>query len=270
MIAIELADALGADLGVETLDDLWDEIERLAPAHAGITRALLHAPGRADGIIVGRQDTDPAVGAATAAEVARRDPTAVVPPPTVVDGASRSVGLRIQGYTVAPVVLRLTTEHPHAAGAEEESGAEESEIAPAAGEAASSSAEPVVARPAVITWDGSADGFAPPVLDAYSLRLVATRALYDDSVSVRQSPSLAGLSRPLAVRLHPGELERIGVTSGGRVRISSNRTTLTVDAVADAGVPRGSAAVVFNLPGSGAADLIDAAAAVTDVRVETP
>src|SRR5437867_1344728 len=38
MIAIELAARVGGELGLETLEDLWDEIERLAPSHAGITR----------------------------------------------------------------------------------------------------------------------------------------------------------------------------------------------------------------------------------------
>ena len=33
--------------------------------------------------------------------------------------------------------------------------------------------------------------------------------------------------------------------------------------------PRGSASLIFNLAGEGAADLIDATAAVTDVRLET-
>ncbi|HTC85667.1 MAG TPA: molybdopterin dinucleotide binding domain-containing protein, partial [Candidatus Acidoferrum sp.] len=68
---------------------------------------------------------------------------------------------------------------------------------------------------------------------------------------------------------HPGELERIGVTTGDRVRVTSNRTSMVLQAIADAGVPRGSAALEFNLTGIGAADLIDAGQPVTDVRVET-
>ncbi|MDQ3757676.1 MAG: NADH-quinone oxidoreductase subunit NuoG, partial [Actinomycetota bacterium] len=41
MIAVELAHRLGADLGLETLPGIWDEIASLAPSHAGITRAVL-------------------------------------------------------------------------------------------------------------------------------------------------------------------------------------------------------------------------------------
>ena len=44
---------------------------------------------------------------------------------------------------------------------------------------------------------------------------------------------------------------------------------MVLDVVADSGVPRGSASVTFNLPGEGAADLIDATSPVTDVRLET-
>jgi hypothetical protein len=273
MIAVELADALGADLGFESLDGLWDEIERVAPAHRGITRALLAAPGRVDGIVVGRQDADPAVGARTAAEVAERDPSATEFPAMVLDGASRSVGLRIEGgFTVTPVVLRTSAEPPSPSGAEEEmsrpSGDAEQEAVDVA-QAQAETTPPDDGAPPVKPWAGPRAPYATPVLDAYSLRLVATRALYDESVSIRHSPSLAGLAREVVVRLHPGELERIGVASGDRVRVSSNRTSLTLVAIADTGVPRGAAAIEFNLPGLGAADLIDAAQQVTDVRVET-
>ena len=267
MIAVELADALGTDLGVETIEALWDELEQVSPSHRGITRALLGAPGRADGIVVGRQQDDPAVGAHTPAEIAARDPRAMEPPATVLDGASRSVGLRIEGgFTVTPVALRLSSDAPEPAGPEEEAA---KPLGDASAEAVDVAHLIHGSAPAVKAWGGLRTPYVAPVLDAYSLRLVATRALYDESVSIRHSPSLSGLARQVAVRLHPGELERIGVASGGRVRVSSNRTSLTLDAIADVGVPRGSAAIEFNLPGVGAADLIDAAQPVTDVRVET-
>jgi hypothetical protein len=61
----------------------------------------------------------------------------------------------------------------------------------------------------------------------------------------------------------------MGVTTGARVRVSSSRTTLLLDVAADRSVLRGSAVLVFNAPGEGAAELIDAAQTVTDLRVET-
>ena len=93
--------------------------------------------------------------------------------------------------------------------------------------------------------------------------------LYDDGVLVQQSPSLAPLVPGARLRVNPHDLDRLGVTTGDQVRVTSSRGSLTLDAVADSSVLRGSAVLQFNLPGPGAADLIDAGQPVTDVRVET-
>jgi len=69
--------------------------------------------------------------------------------------------------------------------------------------------------------------------------------------------------------VNPFELERLGVPDGGGVRVTSARTSVSLPVVGDPGLPRGSAALAFNVGPPGAADLIDAGAAVTDVRVET-
>ena len=45
MIAAELALRLGADLGLESIDGVWDEIERLAPSHAGVTVSFCSPTG---------------------------------------------------------------------------------------------------------------------------------------------------------------------------------------------------------------------------------
>ncbi|MDP9388400.1 MAG: NADH-quinone oxidoreductase subunit NuoG, partial [Actinomycetota bacterium] len=51
MIANELAARLGTDLGFESVEDVWAEVERLAPSHAGLTRGVL-ADGRSrDGVV---------------------------------------------------------------------------------------------------------------------------------------------------------------------------------------------------------------------------
>ncbi len=51
MIAAELAVHLDADLGFDSPAAVWDEIERLAPSHRGITRGVLDEPGAADGVV---------------------------------------------------------------------------------------------------------------------------------------------------------------------------------------------------------------------------
>jgi hypothetical protein len=134
---------------------------------------------------------------------------------------------------------------------------------------ASDTASDRAGRPPMLHFEaGEGAGQAPP-LDSYSLRLVATRTLWDNGTLVQYSPSLTSLSPSLRLRVNPYELDRLGVQSPGQVRLISPRSRMVLDVVADAGVPRGSASLVFNLPGDGVADLIDATSPVTDVRIET-
>ena len=260
MIAAELADFFETDLGFESSDDIWDEIERVAPAHAGATLALVRAPGRADGVLIPPAG-DPAAGARDLAEVLARDPTAAVAPPTVVDGSSGSVGLRVRGLArgdevTAPVDRPTTVVEPTPAGPDPDAPPRDTVDAP-------------VPKPAPLRWEPTASPAPPPKLDSYSLRLVAGRTLYDGwAVSLARTPHLSALAGPSPVRVNPFELERLGVPSGGTVHLIGARGTLTMPAVADAGVPRGSACLAFNRSTPGAAELIDAAAAVTEVRLE--
>jgi NADH-quinone oxidoreductase subunit G len=51
MIAVELATRLGADLGFESVDDIWSEIEAVVPTHHGITKSALQDKANQDGVI---------------------------------------------------------------------------------------------------------------------------------------------------------------------------------------------------------------------------
>src|SRR5204863_73424 len=62
MLAVELADRMGGDLGFTSLEDVWDEIERLAPSMQGITRARMASREGLDGILAGRSKTDASSG----------------------------------------------------------------------------------------------------------------------------------------------------------------------------------------------------------------
>jgi anaerobic selenocysteine-containing dehydrogenase len=106
-------------------------------------------------------------------------------------------------------------------------------------------------------------------LDAYSLRLVSGRKLYDLGSTVQASSSLAPLAPGAVLGLNPYDFDRLGVAPGTRVRLSSSRTAVVAEARPDPGGPRGSASLPFNQPGVIAADLIDVTSPVTDVRVET-
>jgi anaerobic selenocysteine-containing dehydrogenase len=64
----------------------------------------------------------------------------------------------------------------------------------------------------------------------------------------------------------------MGLSTGDSVRVRSSRASLVLDAVADDGIPRGTAEIGFNLDagdGAGASSLVDASQPVADVRLET-
>lgn len=111
-------------------------------------------------------------------------------------------------------------------------------------------------------------GTSPAAHDAYSLRLVASRSMYDDGVALRNSPSSRGLARSVAIRLHPFDFDKIGVDRGTVVRVESAVGTLLVPVEPDARIPEGSALLPWAAPGAAVNTLIDASSLVTDVRVE--
>ncbi|HEX4906738.1 MAG TPA: molybdopterin dinucleotide binding domain-containing protein, partial [Acidimicrobiales bacterium] len=270
MIAVELAFRMGGDLGIETLDDIWSELSQLAPSHAGITRARLASREGLDGIVAGRDET----------------PTDH-PPTMAQTDAPEIVAAAEQGETqFTPVVDDTSTGTDAVEGAEGQAAAAEAAPADEARPDPEAEAEATEAisgdtpeatfdasggasRPAPVRWAPASAPADPPPADSYSLRLVVIRKLYDGGTFVQHSPSLARLSAPEPLHVNPTDLERLGVRSGGDVRVTGSRTTLTMPVVADTGVPRGTARLVWNQPGDGASELIDSSSAVTDVRVET-
>ena len=253
MIATELAAALGTDFDLSTVEELWDEIERRAPSHRGLTRAVLDRP--TDGVLVPAGD---AIGESAERTSSPIDPIAI---PGV-----RSV--EVQG---AP---------PHAGLVEIAGGVE----AGRPGALPAGAQSPV---PAVLGPDAADDLEAPhvPPYDSYSLRLVSGRRLYDLGSLIDGSPSLGALVGTAELRANPYDLDRIGLERGDRVRVRSPRGALELPAVPDPELARGVLAVDFNLPapagsgapaaadpGSGAnavAVLIDGTSAVTEVRLES-
>jgi anaerobic selenocysteine-containing dehydrogenase len=124
-------------------------------------------------------------------------------------------------------------------------------------------------RPPLITYPAHRPQPQVPGLDAYSLRLVTGRPLYDEGTLVQQSPALARLVAPLRLRVNPYDLDRLGLTTGGRVRLTAPRAGMIIEVEADDGVPRGSAFLPFNVGRPSAADLIDTGTPATDIRIET-
>jgi len=236
MIAGELAVHLGHDLGFDSVGTVWDEIERVAPSHRGITRAVLDTHGAADGVVA-------PLGAApvTLGRRAPLDPIAVPGVESVErQGASLQAGL---------------ASSPNAGAAAVATG-------PAGGGPA---------RPPVLS--GVPDLHVPHVspADGYSVRLVASRVLYDGGSAVDAVPALAGLVGAGALRANPHDLDALGVAAGGEVRLRSTTATLVVPVEPDPSLPRRVVAADFNVPlGDGTvAELIDRAFPVVDLRMES-
>ena len=248
MVAAELALRLGADLGLESVDDIWSEIIAVAPSHAGITAELLAATG--DGVVAPidaapletTETTDEGVAAPEDADTVAPDEDAPGHEPDAAD-----------------------EELPEPSG-EQAEGTPDADAPDASGDEISSEDE------------GSDHQFgvrfvAPeptpvPPIDSYALRLVASRTMYDDGTLTQAAPALAGLAAEAPLRVHPSVLERLGVADGTRVRAISPRATVTVPVVADPGVPRGVVAAAYRRTG-GVGDLVDVGQPVTEVRVET-
>jgi NADH-quinone oxidoreductase subunit G len=232
-IAVELAARLGEDLGWWSVDDVQHEIAAVAPAYEGVTPELLRRAR--DGAVV---------------PIAEHPDELVFAAPTAFAGGP-------SWEPIAPATLE----------------APEVEPAATADSDGDSPAQPVatVTRPALHVWDRQAEAPAAVPPDAYSLRLVAARTLYDAGRTSSSSPGLASLAPGAALTVHPNDLARIGVQSEGEaVRVTSSRGTVTLPVRADAATAPGTAFVAFAQGGAvGASDLIDLEAVVTELRVET-
>jgi NADH-quinone oxidoreductase subunit G len=236
MIAAELADALGSDLGLASDNDLSDELARTAPAYAGLTQQVLHSDVAHDGILVpltGNEDHRD--------DVSPIDPVALPGVESVErQGAPPRVGTGASG-PAAEHVSDLGSRPPLLSG----------------------------------TGTGGAEPLAIPKADSYSLRLVSGRRLYDAGSSITGSPSLTPLVPTLVARANPYDLDRLGAHSGDRVKVRSARGELILAAESDEGVARGVVAIDFNVPGgesappNAVATLIDSRQLVTDVRLES-
>jgi NADH-quinone oxidoreductase subunit G len=243
VIAAELAAHLDGDLGLGSLSEVWDEIERLAPAYRGITGTVLEVAASVDGIV--------APMTATPVELSRRRPAAPLDPIAVpgVESVERQGAPPRAGFAGFPT----------------------SETA-AAHRGANGNGSGAPARPALISGPVELTTPHVPVTDSYSHRLVAGRRLYDHGAAVSSIPSLAGLVGASSLRANPHDLDDLGVGAGGRVRVRTAKTSAVVEVAPDAALPRRVVAVDFNVPlGDGTAgDLIDSSLPVTELRMETP
>ena len=240
IVAAEVAQRLGHDLGVESVADLAAEIEAVAPVFSGLTADRLSTATGRDGVVV------------------------MLPTRRGGNGASDSAAA--EASPAAPVTDEEETEAEAVPTEVDEAMIEAESAEGAAPEVEEALVLPPTTGISLPVWTI----IDPPSVDAYSLRLVVTRKLYDRGTLVRASPSLAELAEPAALHLHPQDFDRLGVGAGDDVRITSTKGNVTVPTVPDPGVPRSVAHLHANRAGGRANVLIDGNTPITDVRVERP
>lgn len=111
-----------------------------------------------------------------------------------------------------------------------------------------------------------------PRPDGYAVRLVTRRTLFDEGTLVQACSSLAGLVPDQVLRVHPKVVEQLGVCDGDSVRARSPHGELVVPVLGDGTVPSGVAVLALGavpVDEAGACGLLDSAAQVVDVRLET-
>jgi NADH-quinone oxidoreductase subunit G len=246
MIASEIAARLGSDLGFENFEAVWEEIERLAPSHRGLTGAVLDSPAAIDGVVVPIAAVGVTLGGSgeRAGQARGRAPIDPIATPGIESVESQGAPIR--------------------SGASQPAGGESEDLDEQAG---------MPSRPPLVRLAAASGSAAVPQLDKYSLRLVSRHQLYDAGTLVQACESLAPLARASGLAAHPADLDGLGVATGDLVRVRSPRADVEIEVVADASMPRGVVSLGFNLPGDGsgvcATDLIDASMPVVDVRLET-
>jgi predicted molibdopterin-dependent oxidoreductase YjgC len=257
-IAVELAFRFGVDLDLETVDEVTDEIARLAPAHRGVTSRLLGAAR--DGAVVPIDDhRDQLVFASggTASEYGWEP----IRPGTVEDEEFPG---SLTGLVEATGAGSAANIQPGAEVGVELTSEEIDEIT-----AVDDTATPATAVPELLVWDRSVTSAPAPPPDGYALRLVAGRKLYDAGRVPASSPALANLAPSDLLLVHPTDRDRIGVADGGSVRVVTARGTTVLAVRGDEQTPAGTAFMIFDQPGEGAAELIDITQSVMDLRLES-
>ncbi|MGH8994153.1 MAG: molybdopterin oxidoreductase family protein, partial [Acidimicrobiia bacterium] len=242
-IAVELALRFDADFDLEAVDEVTDELARLAPAHRGVDAAALRQA--VDGVVIplgAREQMVVGVPGHAVSPVADADPGLVGGPieSLVTEGGpTAAFGVAADAVPVSPAPVR-----------------------------ASGAASPGGGSPPLLRWDGS--GAPADVANGgeAGLALVTSRRLYDAGVTVSRSAALAPLAEPGVVRVHPTEADRLGLTRGDPVRVSGPRASIILPMRPDPGVPPGVAWVPFHPPGPGGVDLVDGAT-LTRVRLES-
>ncbi|MHB1710683.1 MAG: molybdopterin oxidoreductase family protein, partial [Acidimicrobiales bacterium] len=266
IIATELAVHLGSDLHLDSLTEAWNEIEHVAPAYRGITGSVLDSPEGTDGVVAPLASTPVAL---------RRRPATTPLDPIAFPGVE---SVERQGAPPRAGLAELPTAGTEGLVRPRASTRRASDDPPALGPAPTTPTGPAAVPETGTTvptmLSGPADLAVPHVAptDSYSMRLVASRRLYDRGSAVGAVEVLAGLVADAELRVNPHDLDDLGLSTGARVRVRTAATSLVLEAVPDPSLPRNVVAADFNVPlaEGTVADLIDITSPVTELRLETP
>ncbi|MFI5045804.1 MAG: NADH-quinone oxidoreductase subunit NuoG [Acidimicrobiia bacterium] len=259
-IAAELAARFGVEFGFDRVDDVQDELARIAPAFAGVDASLVRR-ARDGAVLPIAEHADEIVLHSALGVSAGVSWEPILPGVASDETHLSSMGT---GAVEASGTGSLSTIKP---GLTEDGEQGDAETVPELVEEAAAALE---AAPALHVWDRAAPAASAEPPDAYSLRLVVARTLYDAGSTAAAAPAFAGLADGAALVVHPSDLARIGVDAeGDDVRVVSSRATVTLPVRTDTAVAPGTAFLAFARGSVAANDLVDATAPVTDVRVET-
>jgi NADH-quinone oxidoreductase subunit G len=255
-IAAELALRLREDFDLATTEEVQDEIARVAPAFAGVTSTLL-ARAR-DGVVLPiAEHPDEIVLRRLSIPLTDASWEPIVP--GQVDGGSPPAAAEEIVVAETEVDTDATGDAGGAAAAETvDEPADDAEVT-----------EPAAEAPPLHVWSRDVATPGRPGRDAYALRLVSSRVLYDGGVLAAATPAFGPLVPSGELRVHHSERDRIGVADADVVRITSAHGQLELPVRADDSVMPGTAVLAWNLPERPAATLVDAGDAVTDLRVES-
>ncbi len=261
VIASEIAEQLGLDLGFDHLEGIWEEIEEVVPSHFGATVEAVYGPAGADGVVL------PVSGVGLSLLPPGADPRRRLDPVATpgIDSVITQGAPMFAGFAEVPsgqVAESVAIEEAWA-------GVEPPALSADSVRTSGSSAP----RPAPATFDPDRWPVpGAPVPDSYGFRLVARRFLYDQGALVQASPSLGKLAPRQRLHLRRKELQQLGIEDGGKVRVRSARGELIVPVELDESVPGGVAVLGFNLEPvdePGLASIIDADEVAQTVRIET-
>ncbi len=258
-VAVELAARFDHDFDLESAEEVQDELARVSAAHAGVDSVLIMRAR--DGVVLPLAEHRDELVLSP-----KRIPVTDASWEPIIPGSIPDEGLTATRLTD---ILEGSGAGANPVPPDVEPAGDDLDPGEIIDAAISEATEVAAATPPLYRWSPPTDGHAVSPRDAYALRLVAARKLYDKGDMVLRSPSIAMLASDAVLFVNPSDRDRIGVRDGDNVRVTTGRGSLVLPVKADPTTPAGVAFLPFTQTGPGPADLIDASQPVTDLRVET-